>query len=103
MHVGLTLQKVRRAMHQTSEQWQRARAQPWTGSRLNTAWGFSWRLLQHTHQAQHLLCAQQLLARRQLHPLLRHAVQAAQVASLRQADAQVRVAAPGGKGGRRAE
>lgn len=46
-----------------------------------------------THQSHDLLCRQQLAAGRQLHALRRHAVQAAQVAALRQRDAQVRVLA----------
>jgi hypothetical protein len=51
------------------------------------------------HQAHELLGGEQVGVRRELHPLLRHAVGAAQVAALRQADAQVGMVTPGWAGG----
>lgn len=46
------------------------------------------------HQAQYLLRAEKLRVRGELHPLRRHAVEASQVAALRERDAQVVVPPP---------
>ena len=52
-----------------------------------------------SHHAHHFLRAQQLGAGREVHPFFRHAIQAAQIAALGKADAQVCVHAPASQQG----